>query len=93
MKRLAAKPGDPAAKRDLDAWLDSPAGRRTDLPPEVNLGLGQYLIVQDNGWDDGLRRLVLSSAGPWRAAAELDLTAASSDDPPTWVDAAGDPLP
>jgi hypothetical protein len=41
LKRWGENPVDPAARRELDTWLDSPAGRRIDLPPEVNLGLGK----------------------------------------------------
>src|SRR5439155_14649390 len=42
---LRANPADEAARRDLDAWIDSDAARRADLPPEVNLGLGRYLLT------------------------------------------------
>jgi hypothetical protein len=86
LNRWRANPGDRVAHQDLNDWLRAPAGRRTDLPPEINLGLGQYLILERSLWADGLGRLVLSSAGPWREAADLDLTAAGAeDDPPLWV--------
>jgi hypothetical protein len=88
LKRWTDNPVDPAARRELDTWLDSPAGRRIDLPPEVNLGLGKYLLLERDRWDLGLRRLVLSADGPWRKAAELALSAAASDDHTTWVAAA-----
>jgi hypothetical protein len=90
LARWRANPDDLVVRRELDDWLQSSAGGRTDLPPETNLGLGQYLILENNRWDDGLRRLVLSNGGPWRAAAELDLTAAYSDDVPTWLDCGDD---
>jgi hypothetical protein len=72
-------------RRELDEWLQSSAGQRTDLPPETNLGLGQYLILENKDWNDGLRRLTLSSEGPWREAAERDLAAAISNEPPMWM--------
>jgi hypothetical protein len=87
LKKWAEHPSDPAAKRELDGWLDSPTGRRIDLPPEVNLGLGQYLILERDRWDLGLRRLVLSAEGPWRKAAEASLAAAAADAPAAWVSA------
>lgn len=72
---------DPDARRDLEAWLSGPAGKRTDLPPELNLGLGQYLIVQRDPplWDAGLRRLRLGPDVPLRKAAVADLDAAAGD--------------
>jgi hypothetical protein len=87
LKKWAEQPADPAAKRELDGWLDSPTGRRIDLPPEVNLALGQYLLLERDRWDLGLRRLVLSADGPWRKAAEASLAAAAADDPAAWVSA------
>src|SRR5438067_1049096 len=81
LARLRATPDDADARRDLDAWLDGAGGRRTDLPPEVNLGLGQYLILARDPprWDSGLRRLRLGTPGPLRQAAEEDLAAAAGD--------------
>jgi serine/threonine protein kinase len=72
---------DVDARRELEAWLNGPAGKRTDLPPEVNLGLGQYLIVTRDPplWDAGLRRLRLGSQGSLRQAAEEDLSAVAGD--------------
>jgi serine/threonine protein kinase len=72
---------DPDARRDLDAWLDGPAGKRFDLPSELNLGLGKYLIVYRDPplWDAGLRRLRLGNPDPLRTAAEDDLSAATGD--------------
>jgi hypothetical protein len=89
LQRWADNPADPAGKQELDGWLDSSAGRRIDLPPEVNLGLGKYLLLERDRWDVGLRRLLLTADGPWRKAAELGLSAAVADDPQPWV-AAGD---
>lgn len=77
LKRLQTNFKDAAARQELDAWLDSPSGKRTDLPPEVNFGLGRYLILERERWDSGLRRLSLSSDGPWRRAADQDLAAAA----------------
>jgi serine/threonine protein kinase len=72
---------DAEARRELDAWLSGSAGKRIDLPPEVNMGLGQYLIVQRDPplWDAGLRRLRLGPEVPLRKAAEADLDAAAGD--------------
>jgi len=72
---------DADARRELDAWLNGAAGKRIDLTPEVNLGLGQYLIVQRDPplWDAGLRRLRLGPEVPLRKAAEADLDAAAGD--------------
>src|SRR5439155_3618249 len=72
---------DADARRELDAWVVGPAGRRTDLPPEVTLGTGQYLIVHRDPplWDAGLRRLRLGSQGPLREAAEEDLNAVAGN--------------
>jgi predicted Ser/Thr protein kinase len=81
LTRLKGDPDDAAARRELDAWLDSRAGRRADLPPEVNFGLGHYLIITRDPpqWDAGLRRLRLGSPEPLRRAAEEDLNAATGD--------------
>jgi serine/threonine protein kinase len=81
LARVSNGQGDTEARRDLEAWLESPAGKRTDLPPEVNLGLGQYLIVQRDPplWEAGLRRLRLGNPGKLRTAADVDLSAAAGD--------------
>jgi hypothetical protein len=81
LARLSVKPADLAANQELDAWLDSPAGRRMDLSSEVNLGLARHLILVRDRWDAGLRRLALTGDGPWRSAAEADLAAAAGDAP------------
>jgi len=72
---------DADARRGLDGWLFGAGGKRTDLPPEVNLGLGLYLIVHRDPplWDAGLRRLRLGSQGPLRQAAVEDLNAVAGD--------------
>ena len=77
--RLLLKPDDLAANQELDAWLDSPAGRRMDLSSEVNLRLAQHLILARNRWGAGLQRLALTGEGPWRSAAEADLAAEAGD--------------
>jgi serine/threonine protein kinase len=87
--KLAVKPGDPTAKQELDTWLDSPAGKRTDLSSEVNFGLARHLILARDRWDAAIRRLILTNDGPWRTAAEKDLSAAAGDDSSAQV-AAGD---
>jgi hypothetical protein len=84
---LSVKPADPAANQELDAWLDSPAGRRMDLSSDVNLGLARHLILTRERWDAGLKRLILIGDGPWRAAAEADLAAAAGDAPAAAVTA------
>ncbi len=86
LARWRASPGDTAVRGQLDAWLDSAAGRREGLPPEVNLGLGQYLLLERNRWDLGLRRLALSPEGPWRQAADADLDAATREEPQAWLE-------
>jgi predicted Ser/Thr protein kinase len=81
LARLTLKPTDLAANQELDAWLDSPAGRRLDLSSEVNLGLARHLILVRDRWDAGLRRLALTGEGLWRSAAEADLAAAGGEAP------------
>jgi serine/threonine protein kinase len=83
--RWRANPDDELPQRQLENWLQSPAGKRTDLPPETNIGLGQYLIVKEHRWSEGLRRLAFSGDGPWFEAADLDYRAATLDEPRTWV--------
>jgi hypothetical protein len=91
LARWRANPTDLAARQELDGWLNTAAGRRADLPPEVNFGLGCYLILERDRWDTGLYRLLLSADGPWRRAAEQELAAATAtaDAPGPWV-ACGD---
>ncbi|HEY1380052.1 MAG TPA: serine/threonine-protein kinase, partial [Gemmataceae bacterium] len=91
VKRLAKHPADATARQEIDAWLDSPAGRRLDLPSAVNFGLGRYLILERDRWEAGVRRLVLAGDGTqWRRAAERDLAAAAADADPAAQVAAGD---
>jgi serine/threonine protein kinase len=79
--QLAVRPTDLALRQEMDAWLDSPAGKRMDLSSDVNLGLAQYLILNRDRWDAALKRLTLTGNSPWRAAAEADLAAAAGDVP------------
>jgi serine/threonine protein kinase len=83
LDRWRANPDDELPQRELDDWLNSLAGKRTDLPAETNIGLGQYLIVKEHRWSEGLRRLAFSGDGPWFEAADLDLLAATLDVPAT----------
>jgi hypothetical protein len=85
LDRWRAHPEDEVAHRDLDNWLQSPSGQRLDLPPATNLALGQFLILANDRWSDGLRRLAFSSNGPWRTAADLDLLAATVEATEIWV--------
>jgi serine/threonine protein kinase len=79
LARLAVVPTDASANQELDAWLDSPAGKRMDLSSDVNLGLAQHLILVRERWDVAVKRLTLTGEGPWRRAAEADLAAAAGD--------------
>jgi len=81
LARLTVKPTDLAANQELDNWLDSPAGKRMDLSSDANLGLAQHLILIKDRWDAGLRRLALTSDGPWRSAAEADFAAGAGNAP------------
>jgi hypothetical protein len=89
VRRLREHPVDPAASQELDAWLDSPAGRRLDLSSDVNFGLGLHLLLDRDQWSAGLRRLALTGESPWRTAAEADLAAEAAESPVADV-AAGD---
>ncbi|MFO0811149.1 MAG: serine/threonine-protein kinase [Gemmataceae bacterium] len=78
---LSAWRAEPGPNAELDGWLDTPSGRRLDLPSEVNAALGRYQILERDQWAEGVRRLLLSDNTPWRRAAEAEVMAATSGDP------------